>query len=83
MNRRMGDMNYIKEFNAFRKWLFKRIWNIEQDADIISFLYRDDYYHKETKEKDIAELIISKHRNGPTGTIEMEFMKDYGRFVER
>ncbi|MBO9129534.1 replicative DNA helicase [Bacillus sp. 165] len=56
---------------------------IEQDADIIAFLYRDDYYNADSEKKGIAELIISKHRNGQTGTIEMKFMKEYSQFHSR
>lgn len=55
--------------------------NIEQDADVIGFLYRDDYYDKETQKQNIIEIIISKQRNGPTGTIELAFLKEYGKFV--
>lgn len=55
--------------------------NIEQDADVINFLYRDDYYDAETEAPNITEVIISKQRNGPTGTVELAFMKDYGKFV--
>lgn len=47
---------------------------IEQDADIVMFLYRDDYYNKDSEKKNIAELIIAKHRNGPTGTVELLWM---------
>ncbi|CAA2103848.1 replicative DNA helicase [Variovorax paradoxus] len=53
---------------------------IEQDADIIMFIYRDDYYNKESKEPGVAEVIISKHRNGPTGTIKLAFLKPLTKF---
>ncbi|WP_241558977.1 replicative DNA helicase [Oceanobacillus halophilus] len=56
--------------------------NIEQDADVISFLYRDDYYQKVSDKPNIMEVILSKQRNGPTGTIELAFLKEYGRFEE-
>ncbi|PAV27782.1 hypothetical protein CIL05_20095 [Virgibacillus profundi] len=52
--------------------------NIEQDADVISFLYRGDYYDKRSMQKNEMEVIIAKQRNGPTGTVRMEFMKEYG-----
>lgn len=55
--------------------------NIEQDADNIVFLYRDDYYDKETEAQNIVELIIAKQRNGSVGTIQMAFIKEYGIFV--
>ncbi|MGO4369351.1 replicative DNA helicase [Paenibacillus sp. MCAF20] len=55
--------------------------SIEQDADIVSFLYRDDYYDKQSSKKNIIEIIIAKQRNGPTGTVEVVFMKNYGKLV--
>ena len=58
--------------------------SIEQDADIVMFLYRDDYYNKEARTEDntsISELIIGKHRNGPTKTIELLFKKNTSTFV--
>jgi replicative DNA helicase len=54
---------------------------IEQDADVIGFLYRDDYYDKESENKNIVEVIIAKQRNGPTGTIQLAFMKEYNKFI--
>ena len=55
--------------------------SIEQDADLVMFLYRDEYYHREKSEKPgIAEVIIAKHRNGPTGSIELLFRKELTRF---
>jgi replicative DNA helicase len=55
--------------------------SIEQDADIVAFLYRDDYYDKETENKNVIEVIIAKQRNGPTGTVELAFLKEYNKFV--
>jgi replicative DNA helicase len=55
--------------------------SIEQDADIVMFLYRDDYYNREKSEKPgIAEVIVAKHRNGPTGMVELIFRKELTRF---
>ncbi len=54
---------------------------IEQDADIVMFLYRDDYYNKESEKKDIAEVIIAKQRGGSTGTVELLWMGSYTKFV--
>lgn len=55
--------------------------SIEQDADIVSFLYRDDYYDKESEKKNIIEIIIAKQRNGPVGTVELVFLKNFNKFV--
>jgi len=54
---------------------------IEADADVISFIYRDEYYHPETEKKGIAEVIIAKHRNGPVGTVELGYLKEFTKFV--
>lgn len=55
--------------------------SIEQDADIVAFLYRDDYYDKESENQNMIEIIIAKQRNGPTGTVELAFIKEYNKFV--
>ncbi|MFO1442267.1 replicative DNA helicase [Bacillus sp. Bva_UNVM-123] len=55
--------------------------SIEQDADIVAFLYRDDYYDKESEDKNIIEIIIAKQRNGPVGTVQLAFVKEYNKFV--
>ncbi|MDN3017817.1 replicative DNA helicase [Paenibacillus sp. BSR1-1] len=55
--------------------------SIEQDADIVAFLYRDDYYDKESEAKNIIEIIIAKQRNGPVGTVQLAFVKEYNKFV--
>jgi replicative DNA helicase len=54
--------------------------SLEQDADIVAFLYRDDYYNPQTDKPNITELIIAKHRNGSIGTVELYFHKEYTRF---
>jgi replicative DNA helicase len=56
---------------------------IEQDADVVLFLYRDEYYNKETELKNIGELIIAKHRNGPTGSIELVWKGEYTKFLNK
>ncbi|MBV2186407.1 MAG: replicative DNA helicase [Rhizobium sp.] len=53
---------------------------IEQDADIILMMYREEYYKPDTTEKGVAEVIVGKHRNGPTGTVKMTFLGEYTRF---
>ena len=55
---------------------------IEQDADVIGFIYRDVVYNRETEYEDLAELIIAKQRNGPTGTVKLKFEGRYARFVD-
>ncbi|MDF2715765.1 MAG: dnaC [Paenibacillus sp.] len=54
---------------------------IEQDADIVAFLYRDDYYDKESEKKNIIEINLGKHRNGPVGTVELAFAKNFSKFL--
>lgn len=54
---------------------------IEQDADVVMFIYRDDYYNKDTPDKNIAEIIIAKQRNGPIGTINLVWLPQYTKFV--
>ncbi|WP_342046995.1 replicative DNA helicase [Bacillus sp. OTU530] len=55
--------------------------SIEQDADIVAFLYREDYYERETENKNTIEIIIAKQRNGPVGTVQLAFVKEYNKFV--
>ncbi|MGL4655173.1 MAG: replicative DNA helicase [Sarcina sp.] len=54
--------------------------SIEQDADLVMFLYRDEYYNKETDEKNIGECIVAKQRNGPVGTVKLAWLGQYSRF---
>ena len=54
---------------------------IEQDADVVMFIYRDDYYNHDTEKKDIAEIIVAKQRNGPIGTIELAWLPMYTKFA--
>lgn len=54
---------------------------LEQDADIVSFLYREDYYNKETENQHITEVIVAKHRNGPVGTVKLYFRGEYTLFM--
>jgi replicative DNA helicase len=54
---------------------------IEQDADLVMFIYREEYYNKETERQGIADIIIAKHRNGPIGDVEMTFLTRYPKFA--
>ncbi|MFR0944090.1 MAG: replicative DNA helicase, partial [Clostridia bacterium] len=54
---------------------------IEQDADVVMFIYRDDYYNKDSENKGIAEIIIAKQRNGPIGTVNLVWLPDYTKFA--
>ena len=54
---------------------------IEQAADVVMFIYRDDYYNKDSENKYIAEIIIAKQRNGPIGTINLVWLPNYTKFV--
>ena len=56
--------------------------SLEQDADIVMFLYREDYYQKETENQNITEISISKHRNGPIGSVNLYFRKEFTRFCD-
>ena len=56
--------------------------SIEQDADVVMFLYRDEYYNKETEDKNVCECIISKQRDGPVGTVSMSFMGALSKFAD-
>jgi replicative DNA helicase len=56
--------------------------SIEQDADIVMFIYRPDQYEKDTDKQNVAEIIIAKHRNGPTGSVELVFMSHQAKFVD-
>lgn len=56
---------------------------IEQDADVVMFIYRDDYYNHDTELKGVSEIIVAKQRNGPIGTIELTWLPEYTRFANR
>ncbi len=58
----------------------KESGSIEEDADLVIMLYRDEYYTLDTPERGIAEVILAKHRNGPTGTIKLLFDPQFARF---
>jgi replicative DNA helicase len=56
--------------------------SIEQDADLVMFVYRDEYYNEDTDQQGLAEIILSKHRNGPTGIERLSFLKRYAKFAD-
>ena len=56
---------------------------IEQDADVVIFLYRDEYYHPDSEKKNIGEVIIAKQRNGPTGTVELVWLGQFTKFADK
>ncbi|WFA08362.1 replicative DNA helicase [Tissierella sp. Yu-01] len=56
---------------------------IEQDADVVMFLYRDEYYNQDSEQKNIGEVIIAKHRNGPTGTVELTWKGQYTKYLNK
>ena len=55
--------------------------SLEQEADVVAFLYRDGYYNPECPEPDLTEFIIAKHRNGPTGTVKLRFQREFTLFL--
>jgi replicative DNA helicase len=56
--------------------------SIEQDADVVIFIYRDDYYNENSEQRGLAEIIVSKHRNGPTGTTKLVFLDQFTKFAD-
>jgi replicative DNA helicase len=56
--------------------------SIEQDADLVAFVYRDEYYNEDSDQQGLAEVILAKHRNGPTDSIKLSFLKRYAKFSD-
>ena len=56
---------------------------IEQDADVVMFLYRDEYYNPDTEKKNLAEVIVAKQRNGSTGSVELVWLGQYTKFANK
>ena len=55
---------------------------LEQDADVVIFIYRDELYNENTERKNIADILVAKHRNGPTGSVALYFKKELAQFLE-
>jgi len=55
--------------------------SLEQDSDVVMFIYRDEYYNEDSEDKGVADIIIAKQRNGPTGTLQLAFLKEFTKFV--
>jgi replicative DNA helicase len=53
---------------------------IEQDADVVMFIYRDDVYNPDSSDRGVAEILVAKHRNGPTGLAKLSFISNFARF---
>src|SRR5919108_190731 len=56
--------------------------SIEQDADLVIFIYRDEYYNEDSDQQGLAEVILAKHRNGPTDSVKLSFLKRYAKFAD-
>jgi len=56
--------------------------SIEQDSDLVAFIYRDEYYNDESDQQGLAEVILAKHRNGPTDALKLSFLKRYAKFAD-
>jgi replicative DNA helicase len=55
---------------------------LEQDSDVVAFIYRDDTYNTDSPDKGVAEIIVAKHRNGPTGKVRLAFLEHLTRFAD-
>jgi replicative DNA helicase len=56
--------------------------SLEQDSDLVAFIYRDEYYNDESPDQGLAEVILAKHRNGPTGLVKLSFLQRYAKFAD-
>jgi hypothetical protein len=73
---------FIIAFLTFKIFLVVVHNKLEQDADVVMFIYRDEAYHPDTPDRGVAEIIVAKHRNGPQGTVNLAFIADWTRFAD-
>ena len=82
----LSQLNRSNESRADKRPLLSDLresGSIEQDADEVLFLYRDDYYNPDTEEKNVAECIIAKNRHGETGTVKLQWLPQFTTFSDR
>jgi replicative DNA helicase len=80
----LSQLNRSLEYRADKRPMLADLREsgaLEQDADIVAFIYRDDTYHPDSSEKGVAEIIVAKHRNGPTAKIRLAFLEHLTKFA--